>query len=54
MSKLNKFTYFSIVKLLPGYRGYVIDRLQYLFSLDDKPINKEERINFQDFKFHFG
>ncbi|CAF0887509.1 unnamed protein product [Brachionus calyciflorus] len=40
------------VGLIPGYRGLVIDSLPNLFSLDDTPITKEERINFQDFKLY--
>lgn len=43
-----------ILKLLPGYRGLVVDSLPNLFSLDDKPISKEERINYLDFKMYEG
>ncbi|RNA40413.1 leucine-rich repeat-containing 43 [Brachionus plicatilis] len=40
------------VVLYPGYRGLVIDSLTNLYSLDDSPIKKEERINYQDFKLY--
>lgn len=47
--KFYNFTDKLKLKLLPGYRGLIVDRLQNLFSLDDKPITKEERLNYQDF-----
>lgn len=42
------------VVLYPGYRGLVVDSLPNLFSLDDTPIKKEEKINYQDFKLYKG
>jgi hypothetical protein len=42
------------LKLLPGYRGTIVDNLTQLVAFDDKPVTKEERINFLDFKLYSG
>jgi hypothetical protein len=38
------------MKLLPGYRKYLIDSFSNLIVLDDKVITREERIQAQDFQ----
>ena len=49
-----KILFIQIKKLLPGYRGYVVDSFPKLFALDDKQISKEERINCFDYKLLAG
>ena len=39
---------------MAGYRGFIVDSMESLFCLDDKPISKEERINYLDFKMYPG
>lgn len=48
------YLYFVWLKLLPGYRGLIIDNFPNLIALDDKVISREERISFLDFKLYSG
>jgi glucan phosphoethanolaminetransferase (alkaline phosphatase superfamily) len=46
--------FFSFKKLIPSYRGFIIDTLSELNYFDDQSISKDERFRYFNMKSQTG